>query len=105
MQVNITVKTQAILSRSYLMDNGYKIYEQAEIAFKKLKVNDGDIIIITFPSDIEPKQMELFGKQISPLIPEDVTVLCTRSGVTVETLPKDVLNAAGWYKFDTTKSN
>ncbi len=86
------------------MDN-YKTYDQAEIAFKKLKVSAGDIIVITFPSDIEPKQMEMFGEQINPLIPEDVTILCTRSGVTVETLSKDVLNAAGWYKFDTTKSN
>jgi len=87
------------------MPREYKTYDHAEIAFKKLKVNAGDIIIITFPVDIEPNQMQLFADQLNPLIPEDVTVLCTRSGVTVETLSHETLNKAGWYKFDTKNPN
>jgi len=83
----------------------YKEYDKATIAFKKLAPNPGDVIVITFPADIEPLQMEAFGLQLQPHIPEDVAILCTRDGVKVETLSEHQMNEMGWYKFDTNKVN
>ncbi len=87
------------------MDNGYKIYDKAELAFQKLDALAGDVIVITFPADIHPAQMQSFAEQIQPNVPDDVTILCTRAGVTVESFPEAEMNKMGWYKFDTSKVN
>ncbi len=80
-------------------------YEKAQLAFQKLEVRAGDVVVVTFPVDIEPIQMEEFGLQLQPYIPEDVAILCTRQGVKVETLSEIQMNQMGWYKFDTNKVN
>ena len=87
------------------MEDDYKTYDKATLAFQKLDPKEGDIIIINFPNDIHPAQMQLFAEQLQPQIPEDVTILCTRAGVTVQSLPEAEMNKMGWYKFDTSKVN
>ena len=87
------------------MEDDYKIYDNATLAFQKLDTREGDIIIISFPDDIHPNQMQMFAKQLQPHIPDDVTILCTRAGVTVNSLPESEMNKMGWYKFDTSKVN
>jgi len=87
------------------MPDGYRTYDKATLAFQKLDALPGDVIVITFPADILPEQMQSFAEQIQPNVPEDVTILCTRSGVTVESFPEARMNELGWYKFDTTKVN
>jgi len=85
--------------------DNYKTYDKATLAFQKLSPMEGDIIVISFPKDIEPMQMQLFAEQLQPQIPDDVTILCTRAGVTIQTLPEAEMNKMGWYKFDTTLVN
>ncbi len=87
------------------MDNDTKVYDTATLAFKKLNPNPGDVIIVTFPTDIEHYQMENFGAELQPHIPDDVAIVCTREGVTVETMSELQMNKLGWYKFDTEKVN
>lgn len=82
-----------------MVDN-YKAYDKATLAFQKLSPHEGDIIVITFPDDIQPQQMQLFAEQLQPQIPDDVTILCARAGVTIESLPELEMNNLGWYKFD-----
>ncbi len=82
-----------------------KIYERADIAFKKLSAADGDIIVVTFPSNILMEQMQAFASYMESAIPTGVTVFCTKDGVTMDLLPKEQLNALGWYNMnDTTGS-
>jgi len=85
--------------------DGHKIYDRASLAFQKLSPKDGDVIVISFPADIEPLQMQLFAEGLQPHIPKGVTILCSRSGVTIQNLPEAEMNALGWYKFDTSKAN
>lgn len=87
-----------------MVDN-YKVYDKATLAFQKLKPRDGDIIVITFPDDIQPQQMQNFAEQLQPQIPDDVTILCTRAGVTIDNLPESEMNKLGWYKFNNTTIN
>ena len=44
-------------------------------------------------------QMQLFAEQLQPQVPDDVTILCTRAGVMVQSLPEAEMNKMGWYKF------
>ena len=90
---------------NYYVDDNYKTYDKATLAFQKLSVREGDVIVISFPADIEPAQMQLFAEQLQPNIPEDVTILCTRGGVTIQNLPEAEMNKMGWHRFDTTKVN
>ena len=87
------------------MEDDYKVYNKATIAFQTLSPHAGDVVVITFPDDIHPTQMQLFAEQLQPTIPDDVTILCTRAGVTVQSLPEAEMNKMGWYKFDTTHIN
>ena len=87
------------------MTKEYKIYDTATLAFQKLNPQDGDIIIINFPYDIHPEQMKLFAEQLKPQIPENVTILCTREGVTVNSFSEEEMNKLGWYKIDKEKLN
>ena len=70
---------------NYYVDDNYKTYDKA--------------------TDIEPAQMQQFAEQLQPNIPEDVTILCTRGGVTIQNLPEAEMNKMGWHRFDTTKVN
>lgn len=88
-----------------MTNDNYKTYDHATLAFKKLSPHKGDIIIISFPDDIHPQQMQLFTEQLQPQIPDDVTILCTRAGVSIKKLPEIEMNKLGWYRFDTTKVN
>jgi len=85
--------------------SGYKIYDKAEIAFEKMQPADGDIMVITFPADVDPNQMAMFGENLNQLVPEGVTVLLTRSGMKVELMKEAEMNKLGWHKFDTSKVN
>lgn len=87
------------------MDDDYKTYDKATLAFQKLNPSEGDVIIITFPDDIHPQQMQLFAEQLQPQIPEDVTILCTRAGVTIENFSEVEMNKMGWYKFNNVTIN
>jgi len=86
-------------------ESGYKTYDRAEIAFEKLQPDAGDLIVITFPPDIHPRQMEMFGENLNDLVPEDVTSLLTRSGMKIELFDEAQMNKLGWHKFDSTKIN
>jgi len=86
-------------------NSGYKIYDKAEIAFEKMQPSDGDIMVITFPADVDPNQMAIFGENLNQLVPEGVTVLLTRSGMKVELMKESEMNKLGWHKFDTSKVN
>ena len=83
------------------MSNGTKVYEGAEIAFEKLSPRNGDTMVISFPADIDPDQMVEFGIEMDSVIPEGVTVLCLRGGMTVELLSEENMNSVGWYKMGT----
>ena len=83
------------------MSDGTKVYEGAEIAFEKLSPRDGDTMVISFPADIDPNQMIEFGYEMDSIIPEGVTVLCMRAGMTVELLSEEEMNSVGWYKMGT----
>lgn len=87
------------------MKNDYKIYDKATLAFQQLSPMEGDLIVISFPKDIEPMQMQLFAEQLQPQVPDDVTILCTRAGVTVDSFPESEMNKIGWYRFDTKTVN
>jgi len=87
------------------MADGYKIYDQAQIVLDKINPVEGDVIVISFPNDIEPAQRQAFAESMQPIIPDDVTILCTREGVTVENFPESQMNKLGWYKFDKSKVN
>jgi len=86
-------------------ESGYKTYKHAEVVFEKMQPVDGDIMVITFPPDIHPTQMEMFGENLNHLVPEGVTVLLTRSGMKVEMFNESEMNKIGWHKFDTDKIN
>lgn len=86
-------------------DDGYKVYDTAQVAFQKLSPSDGDIMVIKFPADIHPEQMQAFGEGLQGQIPDGVTVLCTRSGMEIENIPETAMNQMGWYKFDQSKVN
>lgn len=81
----------------------YKIYDKARLAFEKLEVSEGDIVVVKFPDDILPEQMSLFAEGLQEHTPPGVLVLCTRAGVEIETFTETEMNKHGWYKFDTTK--
>ena len=78
-----------------------EIYKKAQIAFKKLSPKDGDIVVIKFPDNIHPQQMETFAEHMDGIIPEGVTIFCTRSAVEIDCLPKQELNDLGWYNINT----
>lgn len=87
------------------MEDGLKAYKSATLAFQKLNPSKGNVIVITFPADIIPEQMQVFANELQPNVPEDVTVICTRLGITIEELPETQMNKFGWYKFDMSKVN
>ena len=70
---------------------------RADLMFSKLSAKDGDIIVVTFPQNVEMEQMAAFAHYMEESIPDGVTVFCTKEGVTLEHLPKEQLNALGWY--------
>ena len=86
-------------------DDGYKVYDTAQVAFQKLEPTDGDVMVIKFPADIHPAQMEAFGAGLQGQIPDGVTVLCTRSGMDIQNFSEAEMNANGWYKLDQSKVN
>lgn len=86
-----------------MAENGYKVYDTAQVAFRKLEPTDGDVLVIKFPPDIHPAQMQAFGDDLQGKIPKGVTVLCTRSGMEVENYSEAEMNAKGWYKLDQNK--
>jgi hypothetical protein len=45
--------------------------------------------------------MEAFAAGLNKLIPEGVTILCLREGMTVELLSEENMNRIGWYKMST----
>ncbi len=87
------------------MSDGYKIYETATLAFQKLSPVDGDVIVIKFPADVEPMQMNLFCENLADEMENGITILGTRSGMEVEQVPESQMNKMGWYRFDTDKMN
>ncbi len=87
------------------MNDGYEVYGTATLAFKKLSPSDGDVIVIKFPTDIHPEQMQLFCNNLAPEIPEGVTVVGTSGGMEVENIPEDEMNKQGWFRFNADKMN
>jgi len=80
------------------------IYERADVAFKKLEPHDGDIVLVTFPSDIDMKQIQAFAHYMEAAVPDGITVFCTHDNVDMKVLPKEQLNALGWYNFNSGSS-
>jgi hypothetical protein len=79
--------------------NPYDIYEKATIGFQKLKAGPGDIVVITFPENIDPRQMEaaalMFGERSKEM---GIHIICTSQGITANDLSEAELNACGYYK-------
>ena len=86
------------------MSDDYKIYDKVQASFQKLEPTSGDIIIIKFPEDIHPKQMEVFAENLYGIIPEQVTILCTRDGVEINKISEAEMNLNGWYRFSKDKT-
>lgn len=79
--------------------NPYEIYEKASISFQKLKAKPGDIVIIGFPENMDPRQLnaaaQMFGERSQEI---GVHIICSVGNITVSDLPEAELNAAGYYK-------
>ena len=81
--------------------NPYELYENATIAFQKLKAQKGDVIVITFPENIDPRQLQAAAEMFSERSKEiGVHIICAAAGITVGNLPEAELNAAGYYRLD-----
>jgi hypothetical protein len=94
---------QKLTNGEIMNENGYKVYDTAQVAFQKLEPTDGDVMVIRFPADIHPMQMQKFADGLQGQVPKGVTVLCTRSGMEIENFSEAKMNALGWYKLDQTK--
>ena len=77
----------------------YEIYEKATIAFQKLKVESGDVIVISFPEDIDPQQLQAAAMMFAERSQEiGAHIICAANNITVNTLTEAELNAAGYYR-------
>ena len=76
------------------------IAERADVAMKKLAAKDGDIVVVTFPQHVGDEQIAAFAQYMTDSIPEGVTVMCVKDNMTFELLPKEKLNALGWYNMN-----
>lgn len=88
-----------------MTDKEGTIYEKATIAFQKLDVQPGNIVVVHFPADIEHEQMNEVAQQLRPALPPKVVVLCVRAGVTIEALSEVYMNKLGWFKFNPQQLN
>jgi hypothetical protein len=82
-------------------NNPYEIYEKARIAMKRLEVKKGDIVVVYFPSDIDPAQMHVAAEHLRDVAEEvGTSFLCMRYGMTVENISEEQMNQFGWYRRD-----
>lgn len=75
-----------------------RIYDRAQIAFQKLSPQPNDILVIKFPDDIVHEQMAAFAQGIQQHVPDDVIVLCTRAGMSIDLFNEEQMNQLGWYR-------
>ena len=77
-----------------------EIVERTRVMMKKFDTRDGDMIIVTFKEDVAQEQIIAFSQCMTESIPDGVTVVCTKENVTMEHLPKDLMNKHGWYNIN-----
>ncbi len=77
-----------------------EIVDRTRVMMKKLKTRDGDMVVVTFKQDVPDQQIVAFSEYMTESIPDGVTVVCTKDTVTMDHLPKDLLNSLGWYNIN-----
>lgn len=83
-----------------------KVYDQAKLAFQKLELNEGNVVVVHFPHDIVHEQMALVAGQLAEYSAETgITIMCVRQGISIEELPEHIMNENGWFRFDPERMN
>lgn len=85
------------------LEREYSSEEKVALGIMHLQPNDGDVMVITFPSDVITEQMNKFAMGLRDNIREaggnNVVILCVKDGeVKADLLPEALLNEAGYYK-------
>lgn len=76
-----------------------KIYEQATVAFEKLRVEEGDTILINFPTDMEPAQMHSVSMVFEELRNKyQCNIVGLTQGITIDCISEEDMNKLGWYR-------
>lgn len=81
------------------MSDVTKIYEQATVAFEKLRVEEGDTILINFPTDMEPAQMHSVSMVFEELRNKyQCNIVGLTQGITIDCISEEDMNKLGWYR-------
>ncbi len=75
--------------------------EQISLTFQRLSPKSGDVVVVNFPPDIIHERMVEIYEPLNDELSDGITVLCMRSGMTVEMLSEEAMNTIGWYKMGT----
>lgn len=81
------------------MSDVTKIYEQATVAFERLRVEEGDTILINFPADMNPAQMHSVSIVFEALRDKyQCDIIGLTQGITVDCISEEDMNKLGWYR-------
>lgn len=76
-----------------------KVYEKVTVAFEKLKVEEGDTIIINFPTDMNPTQMHSVSMVFETLRDKyQCDIIGLTQGITIDCISEEDMNELGWYR-------
>jgi len=78
--------------------------QQFRITTQKLDVKPGDTLLMYLPSDFSFEYTKELAAELRNEIPENTTILLLKEGVSVETLPEEIMNNMGWYRLDVQNS-
>ena len=84
------------------MDLAYEWYERASIAIQKLSPKDGDFIVVSVPSNMDPRQIEmvsvLLQDAFADYLPTGVKSLILANGIEIRKIDEQQMNELGWYR-------
>lgn len=68
---------------------------------KRIKANDGDVLIIRAPKNVTTTETREMARQISELFkPKRLTLLVVPDGYDIEALDEATMNKLGWFRND-----
>lgn len=76
-----------------------KFYDQATIAFEKLRIEKGDVVIVNFPPDMSTEQVHSVQLAFDHLCDMyKCNVIMIGSGLTINAISEENMNKLGWYR-------
>lgn len=80
-------------------DTTYQLYEKTDLGLNLLKAKPGDVLTVTFPDDMDPRQMHAALLQMHEATNEiGVHIVGLTQGITMQHVPQKEMNRLGWYK-------